>query len=699
MITLLACLLSVMTLRAQDVKTESKQTEEAPAAPARDLKGVVVKASRIIDKPDGKIILPSAAQTEHSANVYQLLSMMPMPGLRVNAIARTVSPVVPDGGVQIRIDGIIASANDLAALDPKRVKRIEYIDNPGVRYGDGVKYVVIIRTRCDRQGYDLGLDATNALTDLQGSNTVYGNYNMGDSQLKLSYNFGYQDLKYAREKQIADYTLCDNTVERVTRDDVERRDRSHGHNIQFTYNLADTLDNVFQASLCTTLSRSPRQQNVKLITTQSFQPGAPAPVSQTATQVSKARSASPSLDLYLYRKFGSHQSLTANATTTYISSDNYSSYDELTPYAYWVDGSTWSLWSEAIYTNRLRPFTLSAGANYQQKYVDNTYTGDVESENKTITSQIYLFSQMSGKLWHLSYTAGLGYNNLHYRQAAHNYDFHFFRPTFVLSWKIDKHFTFGYAFEASQWISRVAMVSDTRIRQNAREWKVGNPDLHQPKKLEHTWKLSYSAPAFHNSLKAYYRRNPHCNMALYTRTADDQFLYTQTNQRAINLIYLTDAAQWTVVRDRFIINANAGIFRCFNYGDLYKHHYTSYTGGIDAQLFLGPWSFMGSFDGGWRWLEGETKGNNDASLSLMAGYKYKDWNFSLSCQNPFCSNPRMYKSELINRYLHKTDQLHSRSYGQMVSLTVSCHLSGGKRYREVSRKVDHKADTDTGIIR
>lgn len=182
-----------------------------------------------------------------------------MPGLRVNAIARTVSPVVPDGGVQIRIDGIIASANDLAALDPKRVKRIEYIDNPGVRYGDGVKYVVIIRTRCDRQGYDLGLDATNALTDLQGSNTVYGNYNMGDSQLKLSYNFGYQDLKYAREKQIADYTLCDNTVERVTRDDVERRDRSHGHNIQFTYNLTDTLDNVFQASLCTTLSRSPRQ--------------------------------------------------------------------------------------------------------------------------------------------------------------------------------------------------------------------------------------------------------------------------------------------------------------------------------------------------------------------------------------------------------------------------------------------------------
>ena len=389
----------------------------------------------------------------------------------------------------------------------------------------------------------------------------------------------------------------------------------------------------------------------------------------------------------------------ANATTTYIYTTAHSAYNEGSPYAYAVDGHTWSLWSEAVYTNRLKPFTLSVGANYQQKYVDNTYTGDVAAQTKTITSQVYLFSQLSGSLWHLRYTAGLGYNNLHYRQGDHTYDFHFLRPKLHLSWVIDHHFTFSYSYEVSQWISRVAMLSDTRVRQNAREWTVGNPDLRQPKRREHTWRLAYSAPSLYNSLTAYYRRNPHCNMALYTRTADDQFLYTQTNQRGINLFYVIDEAQWTVVPDRFIVNANAGLYRCFNYGDDYKHHYTSYTGGVTAQLFLGNWSLVGDFDGGYRWLEGETKGNNSATLSFQVGYQLRAWNFTLACLNPFSHNPRIHKAELINADLHKTDVLHSRNDGQLLSLTVSCQLSGGKRYHNVSRKNRQKVDTDTGIIR
>lgn len=689
-------------LQAQEAKTPQAKQQDVITPKNKTpqtLQEVEVKAARIIDKPDGKIILPSTAQLEHSANVYQLLSMMPMPGLKVDAIARTIAPVMPDGSVQIRIDGVKATSNDLAALYTKRIKSIEYIDNAGLRYGDGIKYVINIHMRRSTQGYELGLDATNLLTDWRGSNTVYGKYNTGNSQLALSYDFGYKDFKGNRRDEAADYMLTDGSVERVTRKDLRNRDRSFSHNIQLTYNLADTADNVFQASFATTLDHTPTQQDVKLITTQTLLPTASVLSSQTATQTERGRDFSPVLDLYFFRHLGSHQTLLANATTTYIYSNAYSSYDELSPYAYTVDGHTWSLWSEAVYTNRLKPFTLSAGANYQQKYVDNCYTGDVTAQTKTITSQVYLFSQLTGSLWHLRYTAGLGYNNLHYRQGTHTYDFHFLRPKLHLSWVIDKHFTLSYSYEVSQWISRVAMLSDTRIRQNAREWTVGNPDLRQPKRREHTWRLAYSAPSLYNGLTAYYRRNPHCNMALYTRTADDRFLYTQTNQRGINMFYVLDEAQWIVVPDRFIVNANAGIYRCMNYGDAYKHHYTSYTGGVTAQLFLGNWSIVGDFDGGYRWLEGETKGNNSATLSFQVGYQLRAWNFSLSCLNPFSHNPRIRRAELINAYLHKTDVLHSRNDGQLLSLTVSCQLSGGKRYHNISRKNRKKIDTDTGIIR
>ena len=675
MMTGLLCLMIASPLQAQEAKTQ--QTKQQQTKTQQTLQEVEVKAARIVDRSDGKLFLPSAAQLQHSANVYQLLTMMPMQGLKVNAITRTITPVAMDGSVQIRIDGAKATANDLAALDTKHIRSIEYIDNPGVRYGDGIKYVINIHMRRSTQGYDLGLDATNLLTDWRGSNTVYGKYNTGNSQFALSYDFGYKDFKGNRRDETADYMLTDGSVERITRNDLENRDRNFSHNVQLTYNLADTTDNVFQASFATTLDHTPTQQDVKLITTRSLLPTASVLSSQTATQTDRSRDFSPVLDLYFFRHLGSHQTLLANATTTYIYSNAYSSYDELSPYA----------------------FTLSAGANYQQKYVDNTYTGDVVAQTKTVTSQVYLFSQLSGSLWHFRYTAGLGYNNLHYRQGDYTYDFHFLRPKLHLSWVIDHHFTFSYSYEVSQWISRVAMLSDTRIRQNAREWTVGNPDLRQPKRREHTWRLAYSAPSLYNSLTAYYRRNPHCNMALYTRTADDQFLYTQTNQRGINMFYVLDEAQWTVVPDRFIVNANAGIYRCMNYGDAYKHHYTSYTGGVTAQLFLGNWSIVGDFDGGYRWLEGETKGNNSATLSFQVGYQLRAWNFSLSCLNPFSHDPRIRRAELINADLHKTDVLHSRNDGQLLSLTVSCQLSGGKRYHNISRKNRQKIDTDTGIIR
>ena len=152
-LTGLLCLMLASPLQAQEAKTQQNKQQETKTT--QTLQEVEVKAARVVDRPDGKLFLPSAAQMQHSANVYQLLAMMPMQGLKVNAITRTITPVAPDGSVQIRIDGAKATPNDLAALDTKRIRSIEYIDNPGVRYGDGIKFVINIHTRRSTQGYEL----------------------------------------------------------------------------------------------------------------------------------------------------------------------------------------------------------------------------------------------------------------------------------------------------------------------------------------------------------------------------------------------------------------------------------------------------------------------------------------------------------------------------------------------------------------
>ena len=54
--------------------------------------------------------------------------------------------------------------------------------------------------------------------------------------------------------------------------------------------------------------------------------------------------------------------------------------------------------SEAIYENRLKPFTFTAGANYMQKYTRNEYTGDVNSVNPMHNRSVYAFAEIKGNL-------------------------------------------------------------------------------------------------------------------------------------------------------------------------------------------------------------------------------------------------------------------------------------------------------------
>lgn len=652
-----------------------------------ELQEVEVKSAKVVVKPDGKTIYPSAAQVSHSANVYGLLAMLPLNGLRVNVTGKTIDVVAADGGLQIRINGVRATKGDLQSLDVATIRSVEFTDNAGVRYGDGIKYVINIVTR-RKKGYQLGAEATNAATTREGDNSAYAKMNSGNSQWGAYYDFGYMDYRHNDYLERADYSLHDGSVETVERRKHDGRSRNFSHDVQLSYSIADTLGNVVQASVESQFSHSPLQPNSISIT---------GPYNQIATQSSRSRTFSPVLNLYGSKHFGS-QTLTADVTATYIHSRDFSAYDEGSPYNYWDRGKVYSIFADAVYEYRMRPFTFSAGINYQQRFTDNLYTGDVESGSKMIMGQVYAFTQLAGRLWHFSYVVGLGYNNLHYRQGQESYDRHFLRPKFSLKWSLTHMLSLSYSLEMSQWISRVAMLSDTRIRKNAREWIVGNPNLKQPKRIEHTLKLDYSSTAVYNSLMAYYRRNPHANMALYTRE-DDQFYYTQTNQRGINVLALSDYLQWNLIPDKLTVSASAAFYRDYNYGDTYKHHYSSFSTGATVQCFLGRWTLTAMGDNGFRWLEGESKGKQPATCSFSVMYQTGNWNFWLSGDNLFNAHRVSMESELISRQLHKLMQSSTADTCNKLSVGISWKLSRGKHFSEAKRRLKKHVETDTGLLK
>lgn len=648
------------------------------------LQEVTVHASKVVQRVDGQAIYPTRQQLDSSTNGYSLLSKLTLPHLRIDPVMHTVTALSNHGSVQVRINNIVASKEDLLALDMKAVQHIDFIDNPGVRYGEGVAYVVNIIVKHPVSGYDLGADLTNTLSTVNGDETIHGKFNFGKSEFGVAYGLSYRNFKGTEYKEQATYELESGINHSILRQQQEGQNKNLNHNIQLTYSLSDS-NYVFQSKLSAGKDIQPHRSWQQMGGTATYE------------DHSSSRNSSPVLDLYLHRDITNHQTLTANAVGTYIKTDSYAEHNEGGSYAYSVMGKTYSLWTEAVYENRLKPFTLSLGTQYGQKYIHNVYSGDANATNSLRSSVLYFFGQLKGHLGKLAYMGGLGMSTRYYRQAEWNHRFLLFRPKMTVSYPLTRNLKMKYDFEVSQHVSQIALVSNVSIKENAMETLVGNPEFMPNRVTSHDFRLTYSTPRLTTELQGYWRLNANCNMEKYTRK-NSHFYQTQTNaDNECSFFFIQSYNRWEVLPEHLSATIYGGIYRFFNYTDDYRHTYTAFNGGASIEAYLGRWTLTAFADNGWNFMEGEHRGHQAAAWYLTASYKIKNVTLSLYAQHPFCARPLTNQTEVLNRYIHKEVSQNSRDFGNMLTLNLTWHLSSGRKYRDIQRTMNHR-DTETGIL-
>ena len=677
LITLSIILSSACCVYAQDVEKNITLGE------------VTVKAAKVVNKSDGMIIYPTDAQKQASNNGYSILEKLTLANLRIDNINHTVTAIDNRGGVQLRVNGIVAGKQEMLALNPKDIAKINFINNPGVRYGDGIAYVIDIVTRRAESGYTVGTDLTTALTTLQGDGMVYGKWNKGKSEWSLSYDVSGYKSKGSKSSQLAEYTLTDGSIYTVERNDVESLRKSIAHDAKLTYNWADTTATVFQASLSGAFNDAPDDYNIKEI--------ADGARRYRATSRDADKSYSPVLDIYFFRQITPRQSVTANAVGPYISTQTCNYYDEGNPYRYDVDGKTASLLTEIIYENRMKPFTLSTGLNNSYKHINNDYSGDASSLTKTSNNRLYAFAEIKGTMRKLRYTLGAGASYIHYTQNGHRYNFWTFHPKASLTYDINNSMQLSYTCQMQDKVSRIAMTSDVAVRTNSMEWTAGNPDLKPSHDMDHRLQFSYNTNRLQTFVEGYYKQCLKPNMAHYERTADNQFIYTQKNQKEIDVLNVMAYAGYWILPEKLQVAANGGVYRCFNFGNDYTHCYTSWFYACSITAYLGNFTLQGYADNGNRFLEGESKGYNAAYSVLKASYTWRNWQFSLSWANPLNNNYKAYENDLLNHNLYKHTVGYSKGSGNQVSLNVSWRLSRGSKHNSAEKRIS-LSDADNGIL-
>ena len=347
----------------------------------------------------------------------------------------------------------------------------------------------------------------------------------------------------------------------------------------------------------------------------------------------------------------------------------------------------------------MKPFTLSAGLRYAQKYIDNDYSGDATLVSQIHSSNIYAFSQIQGSLWKIGYMVGLGLSREYYRQGETMYDRVWLRPKLNLSLPLSQHIRLNYTLTSAPASSKLQNMSGMSIITNGMEYSEGNPELIMERRDDHTLTLSYQSPRLYTQLMTFFRHNAHPAMQHVYRTEDNRFVKTFLEGRRIDLLMLQSYTNYDIIPQHLNAYISAEMLNIWNDGQNYSHRLTSFNFNIGLTAWLGNWTIMATMDNGYHFMENEYESRNIFSDFVSVSYKYKNITAGLFCQNLFKRNAKIEEVENHNRLAHKLLIAHNHNTSSAIGIKLTWKLSKGRNFKGIDRDTNSLKDTETGVAK
>ena len=702
-------LLASIDVNAQENDTVNVEKDIVPIDTTLHLSDVVVKAARVIHKVDRDIILPTAKIKENSSNGYDLLRKLHLPNLKVNEAQQSISSYL--GGVQVRINDIKATVQDVLALQPNEVTRIEYIDNPGVRYGDASLAVVINYIVKKRYvGYVGGVNTTQALWERFNNSYAFFRYNYKKSEFGLSYGLNYRWYDKRRKDSHSVYLQPDGLERTVDYVGQDAEMTYNSHNLQLSYNLADPGKYSLNVRFGFDWTNSPYNKKLQKV----FETGRQDLLLFTNDF---GHDRNPVLDIYYSLNLPKKQSLIINVVGTHLGSDNTHRQNEyvllgdvdetlnsspLHDYGYEADGSKYSLITEAIYTKLLnKELSFSGGTNYAVSRTDNKYTGSQNVTTVLNSNNVYLFSQLDGRLGKIAnFQLGVGANYISIEQGSVGFHKWTFRPKFTLATNSIKNFRIRLTGSINPQVPSLSQLSEVRQQGSTMQANDGNSTLKATSTyygdLGFTWNnkivdvywggnMSYTPDAIMTSI-------------LPQQQADGSYLYVwkPENQKSFTSYFAYTTLVFHVIPDIFDIQGELQYQHLRSRGLDYSHDFEPLHYGLTASLNLKKWYVEYHFANAWEQLSGESRSAGEKQSTLTVSYKHKNLRLGLSCLLLGYPQGFDYKNRTNSKYYVSRGVTYIKNNGNMLMFTLGYTFSHGRKYK-TDRRILNNSDKDTGL--
>lgn len=679
LICVMACSLNAMS-----------QTTTTDSIPLHELQEIVIEAPKVIRKADMDVYHPSQSAVEASKNGMQLLNNLMIPSLSVSDALGTIQAA--GQSVQVRINGRESTIDQVRALLPETIKRVEWMDNSGLRYG-GANYVLNFIVTNPTIGGSFQGQARPALNQAWGFYMADAKFNSGRSQWEIYASCKLtEDLKIYRDYKET-FTYPDGTS--LTRNETPR-----GGNLKnslpyyfASYNYIKPNTTVFVAQLT-------NQQHLNNVTEYNGLLSLNNNDNDIhLTERFGDKGNYPSLSLYLQQNFAHKQMLVVDFNASMYIGSTWSDYIEQLPgsQSYLADIHTdikdrnQAYGIEADYIKNWAKSRFTAGASYTANRNRSQYKnlgGEIFHQRQ---DKLYFFAEYFQRLGKWTATAGIGaqYTDFYFRESARGNHSWNARPQATVTYALDQNHNFRLNFTSWQSTPTLAETNPVPQQLDGFQWRIGNQHLKTASSYMLTFRYGFNLPRVNGTFGIRAFTSPNAITPLL-QWNNNRLVTTYENSRGLQNLSFFLYPQVEILPDWITLSGGVQYRMERMRGTGYNLHNNNWSGNVNLQVTHWGFVLSGQYVRAQHDLWGEkiSWGENISVIDLS--YNRKNWQFSAGMIMPFGKYDQ--GSESLSKW--NRNEQHMRLDMRMPYFSISYNVQWGRQKRGVEKLINADAQTD-----
>lgn len=665
----------------------------------QSLKEVVISGSRKTNYADKSVYTFSKEQIANARQTGDLLKNVE--DLTIDSRNNKIKKI--DGSlVQILINGVNATDNDLKMIPADKVLKVEYYNIPPARYAAASTLVNVITKRLNT-GWNGGVEIDHAFTTGFGNDDFYLKRVIGNHQLSLDYSLRYRDYSNRSVVEEYRYKLDGSEYAHLYDSNDKFGYTTHDINLKYSYSKLDshTFQVVFSPDFETNFADA--KSNIKSQKGQEYQ-------NESGMENNHIRTFNPSMDLYFSKNFSKNQELVVDLTGTYYSNrqtrkknETMNEEDLLSDNMY-LKNHKESLIGEISYTKKQGFETISLGYKVtlasSRSMIENYFSAGGEYNYHSGNDNHYLYAEYGNSWKKIMYRIGLGETYVRTYNDDTKFSKWLFTPKIVLACNISSKQNIQFQMTSTPVIPTISQLNDNATFVTRELLRRGNPYLRSS--IQNMANLIYGLNFSWLNIRIggiySYESKPISTFYKIEKINDKQYVVSTSengksfvqygglyllNIKPFKSEILTLKFYGTVMEQR-INSALTGN---------YKHLYAPFFYSIDARKGIWGASFQGNIVS--RQIEGSSLRQDENLSNLQVFCQYKKMRFMASCYWLMTISKYHYET-LPNSILRNSCDTKIKDNKSMFTVGFSWNFSTGSRHY-VDRKIHHK-DIDKGTF-